>query len=603
MQEETIQPISFTSFRGLNTKLSQVSLAQREASDLQNIVLTQERIDSRNGDVLHSTTQLVEGGAAKAVNGIFQAVLGNTIFRVVTGGTKIYSMNANGVLSDITGTATLTDGQNNLQRFATIKDGGGNDIIVGGNGINPLWKWNGSSNAAPLGGSPPGNLKNLIFHKNRLWGSNGEFVYHSDLLNGESWDALLWVLGCKSQGISTNEVTAIAKYGDNLMISKEDTIFLFSGESALNGYLQDVATKEGFASGYSVVEVASRRYGNILVGVNRRGELIGFNGTKNIIRISDPIDNLLRTYNGVRAPFISAVNFQDFNHYMATHTTASGTAHDRLIAYDYFLDGYDAAPDGKPESTMLIHKGLALNVLVVMDNSGKETVFGGTVDGWVVRLNEGNRDVLKASQIHGGGASRASNVVTITTLSPHGFITGDTIIISGVSDTSFNGSFIITGTPTSTTFTYAQTASNASSGNGIARKEAIIDAYWEGRKEAFGSAVVQKQLNDLHISTAGTGVGTIRCTVKADRTTGQKDQQVNSSGTLYGMSSQYGKVKYGGGGNAFTQVILDTATGLECLCGRYFKFKFQNVDGYKLSIEEFIPGITSLGYQGEVQVA
>src|SRR5437879_3841559 len=37
------------------------------------------------------------------------------------------------------------------------------------------------------------------------------------------------------------------------------------------------------------------------------------------------------------------------------------------------------------------------------------------------------------------GAVRASNIVTITTTSPHGFTQGQTVVISGVTDTSFNG--------------------------------------------------------------------------------------------------------------------------------------------------------------------
>lgn len=602
MQEEFIQPISFSSFRGLNTKLSKISLAQREAADLQNVILTQERIDCRLGDVLHSTTQLIEGGAAKAVTGIVQAVLGTTVVRVVTGGTKVYSMTAGGVLSDITGAFTITDSANNLYSFATIKDGSNNDILVGGNGVNGNWKWTGTGNIAALGGSPPGNFKHLLLHKNRLWGSVGEFVYHSGLLNGESWDALNWVLKFKSRGISTNDITFLGTLGDTIVISKEDMFFLFSGESALNGYVQSIATGEGFASGYSVREVISRRYGNILIGVNRRGELIGFNGTKDLIRISDPIDNLLDTYNSARAPYTSGVVLKNYNHYIVTHTSGSGSAHDRLIAYDYFLDGVDPAPDGKFESTLLLHKGLALNCMAIMDHSNKEEPFGGTVDGWVVRLDTGNRDVVKASQITGSGASRTSNVVTITTSAPHGFAVGDEVIVSGVTDSSFNGTFTVATAPTSTTFTYAQTASNASSGNGIARKEAKIDAYWESKKEAFGNAVLQKQLNDLHITTAGSA-GQIRVTVTTDKNTGQKDQQINSSGTLYGTGSIYGQVKYGGGGTSFTQVELATQSGVECLTGRYFQFKFRNVDGYLMSIEEYIPGITGLGYQPEVQVA
>lgn len=64
-------------------------------------------------------------------------------------------------------------------------------------------------------------------------------------------------------------------------------------------------------------------------------------------------------------------------------------------------------------------------------------------------------------------ADRLSNEVTITTVSPHEFTVGTDVVISGVSDTTFNGTFEITSV-TSTTFTYDQTASNASSSGGTA---------------------------------------------------------------------------------------------------------------------------------------
>lgn len=66
-------------------------------------------------------------------------------------------------------------------------------------------------------------------------------------------------------------------------------------------------------------------------------------------------------------------------------------------------------------------------------------------------------------------AVRTSNVVTITTDAiPHGYITGMSILIAGVTDASFNGTFTIASVPTTTTFTYAQTAANASSSGGTA---------------------------------------------------------------------------------------------------------------------------------------
>jgi hypothetical protein len=55
-----------------------------------------------------------------------------------------------------------------------------------------------------------------------------------------------------------------------------------------------------------------------------------------------------------------------------------------------------------------------------------------------------------------------SNVATITTSAAHGLFVGDTVKITGV-DTTFNGTWVITTVPSTTTFTYARTASNVTS--------------------------------------------------------------------------------------------------------------------------------------------
>jgi glucose/arabinose dehydrogenase len=67
-----------------------------------------------------------------------------------------------------------------------------------------------------------------------------------------------------------------------------------------------------------------------------------------------------------------------------------------------------------------------------------------------------------------GEAVRLDDVVTITTGSPHQLRSGNQVVISGIDDGSFNGSFSIASVPSTMTFTYAQSGGNAQSGNGTA---------------------------------------------------------------------------------------------------------------------------------------
>jgi DNA-binding beta-propeller fold protein YncE len=66
------------------------------------------------------------------------------------------------------------------------------------------------------------------------------------------------------------------------------------------------------------------------------------------------------------------------------------------------------------------------------------------------------------------GAKRVSNVVTITTKTAHNLNSAapTSVAITNVTDASFSGTFSVTSVPTATTFTYNQTAPNASSGGG-----------------------------------------------------------------------------------------------------------------------------------------
>jgi len=120
-----------------------------------------------------------------------------------------------------------------------------------------------------------------------------------------------------------------------------------------------------------------------------------------------------------------------------------------------------------------------------------------------------------------------SNVATLTTTAAHGLCTGMEITITGV-DATFNGTYTITAVPTTTTFTYAKTASNVAStavspvGTGVAEIIHFIDynsgtddpvyaicddgvyAYWVTNDTASGKLEVNKKLLTADASTSPT---------------------------------------------------------------------------------------------------
>jgi hypothetical protein len=108
--------------------------------------------------------------------------------------------------------------------------------------------------------------------------------------------------------------------------------------------------------------------------------------------------------------------------------------------------------------------------------------------------------------------TRASNVVTATTGIAHGFTIGSTVIVAGVTDTTFNGNVVVTATPTTTTFRYAQTAANATSSGGTASKAA--QAIGQQTTHACSRAGVQPWVivDQPDAETACGAVGGRMCT-------------------------------------------------------------------------------------------
>lgn len=57
----------------------------------------------------------------------------------------------------------------------------------------------------------------------------------------------------------------------------------------------------------------------------------------------------------------------------------------------------------------------------------------------------------------------ATNVVTLTTSAAHGFLVGQTVVVTGMTDATLNGTFVITLVGSTTTFSYALTHADVAS--------------------------------------------------------------------------------------------------------------------------------------------
>jgi hypothetical protein len=150
-----------------------------------------------------------------------------------------------------------------------------------------------------------------------------------------------------------------------------------------------------------------------------------------------------------------------------------------------------------------------------------------------------------------------SNVATLTTSASHSLSNGTYITISGV-DSTFNGSYTVTGTPTTTTFTYAKTADNvasiAVSPSGSAIYATIDDAgrpaymYDSGTDTWFAVAGKIDTGRNYNFTGANTFSGPV---VASDTVTVNADIR-STSASVSGALTVSGDVVAKKGINAFT---------------------------------------------------
>lgn len=71
-----------------------------------------------------------------------------------------------------------------------------------------------------------------------------------------------------------------------------------------------------------------------------------------------------------------------------------------------------------------------------------------------------------------------SDVVTITTASSHGLTTGDEVVVSGATDSTYDGVYVITGTPTATSFTFDKVHANIASAVSVGTVKTYADTTY-----------------------------------------------------------------------------------------------------------------------------
>jgi len=161
------------------------------------------------------------------------------------------------------------------------------------------------------------------------------------------------------------------------------------------------------------------------------------------------------------------------------------------------------------------------------------------------------------------------NIATLTTAAAHNFLVGDRVTVAGVSAT-FNGTYAITAVPTTTTFSYAKTAANVTTGavsptgtaDAVTRREfagAVRDAS-DGVFKFFQDAVT-KPGSTVNFAEAGLTYADIQVDdITADQVTATGNTSVGGTLTSTGLITANGGLTVASGQTLTSSGTL-TVTG------------------------------------------
>lgn len=336
----SIPPINYGG--GLNTTSNPMLIDDTEASDLQNVYFDEKgSLIKRNGYVKLNSLSV----GAYPINGLYNYWKGTTSYGICSRNGALsaktgawYKMDALDGTWDEIGyglSGTTTD----RWSFDTFQD-----TLVGTNGVDVAYKWDGTTFAV-LGGTPPRGkyvklFKNFIIFAN-ISNSTGKYaastassIIWADLATLETWTA--------SQILQINdrdgdEITGLEVLWDRLIVFKNNSIvpvnYTGTASKASSGHYEDafeVGTPikvRGTISNQSIANI-----GNALIFKASDGVYL-FNGV-NVTCISDKIRPTIRTLGSAYLKNAVGVYYKKYNQYWLFCTSSSGTYNDLVFVLD-----------------------------------------------------------------------------------------------------------------------------------------------------------------------------------------------------------------------------------------------------------------------------
>ncbi len=319
---------------GLNVKDFWHTIADNELIVAQNIRLDEGGVVRMRGSWTKLATAAV--GTAGNLIGIYHGswLIAGVLTRYViaTDGTKVFYLNGTN-WTDITGAVTMSPTSSTLVSFQSM-----NNLLIGYDGKNGPWTWDGSAGAIVLlAGSPPvGNIG--ILWQNYLFfagvGTARTRLYYSALGDPSTWPAANFIdIPSPYDG---DPVTGFAILYGNLIVFKRNSIYIIQGTDPTTFVVSKTNSAVGCVSPYSIVGIE-----NLVYFVSDKGlYALNLSNEKQICyKVQPRYDTaVLNQLSGSLARNqIQAFNYRLRNEIweLADCTAAGQDQHDRTLVHNY----------------------------------------------------------------------------------------------------------------------------------------------------------------------------------------------------------------------------------------------------------------------------
>jgi hypothetical protein len=262
--------------------------------------------------------------------GYLKTAAGNE-YLVATAGANIYSdTNFSGVLTNVTGTVTVTADQNNHWTFFQSS---GTLIAVGGAPDAPF-KYTGSGNAALLGGTPPVGRYGFQYGNRTFIMStvaNASTIYWSVLLNPEDWSST----GSGSSTVEPDDgdilITAAPINLNTVILFKRNSIHLMTGRDA------PFPIFPLFDNIGCVGRHACAVYEGLAYFITSEGKMAITDGNQIVKQVHLPdLDDVWKQVRAFRLPYIQGqiIKGPDFDWLVWSVTRSAANTNDYAIVWD-----------------------------------------------------------------------------------------------------------------------------------------------------------------------------------------------------------------------------------------------------------------------------